>query len=157
MKKLSAIVLILTSLLGLHGCGRAQESPLLIISNGKNVTPYLHFAYSAEWDGNDFIYADGADLTSVIEELEADGLIPRVEYSQAFDVVLGEGVTIDHILLFDEAFNQLDMIWDIADLSKLDTGNYYVGIVATKEGNYIEEVNEQEYVGWACVVRLLVN
>jgi len=134
-----------------------QAPPLTIASNGESITPYLHFAFSGEWNGTGFISADGSDLISVLEDLETDGLIPCLEYSQDFDVILGDGVTTQHILLFDEAFNQLDTIWDIADLSKLDAGNYYVGMIATKEGKYIEEVNMHEYVGWACVVRLLID
>lgn len=134
-----------------------QELPLTIVSNEKTIIPYFHFAFSGEWNGTGFISADGSDLISVLEDLETDGLIPCLEYSQDFDVILGDGVTTQHILLFDEAFNQLDTIWDIADLSKLDAGNYYVGMIATKEGKYIEEVNMHEYVGWACVVQLTIK
>lgn len=160
MKKLRVFVLALTLVLALLGCGSTtdiQEPPLTITSNSESVTPYLHFAYSRDWDENGFTYSDGAELITVLAELEADGCIPRLEYSHDFDVVLGEDVTISHILLYDETFHPLDMIWDIADLSKLDAGNYYIGIVATKDGKYIEEANETEYVGWACVVRLQVN
>ena len=134
-----------------------QQLPLTIVSNGDNVAPYLYFAYSGEWVGNGFICADGVELLSVLEELEGAGRIPHVEYSRNFNVVLGDGVTTKEILLFDEAFNRLDTIWDFGDLSKLDAGNYYVGIVANKEGDYIEEVNRNEYTGWICVVRLFVN
>lgn len=160
MKKLLVFVLALTLVLALLGCGSTTdmpEPPLTIISNGERVTPYLHFAYSRVWEENGFTYADGVDLAAVLSELEADGCIPRLTYSHDFDVVLGENVTISHILLYDEDFHSLDMLWDIADLSNLDAGNYYIGIVATKDGKYIEEANETEYVGWACVVRLHIN
>lgn len=174
MKQLVAFVFALIFVLGCIGCSNsgannlteptdetvcidAYAPPLTISSNGEIITPYFHFAFSGEWNGTDFLCTDGSDLISDLEDLEADGVIPRSNYSQDFDVILREGVTTQHILLFDEAFNPLDTIWDIADLSKLDAGIYYVGIIATKEGKYIEEANENEYVGWACVVRLLVD
>ena len=77
-----------------------------------------------------------------------------MNYSQDFNVILGESVTTRDILLFDEAFNQLDTLSDISDLSKLEAGIYYVGIVTVKEGQYIEEVDQHEYTGWVCVFQL---
>ena len=134
-----------------------QELPLTIVSNEKTIIPYFHLANSKTWDGEYFVVGDGVDLSAVLEELEADERIPRVEYSQDFDVVLGDGVRITHILLFDETFNQLDMIWNLADLSQLDAGNYYIGIVIGQEGDYIAEANEKESVSWACVVQLTIK
>ena len=134
-----------------------QELPLTIVSNEKTIIPYFHLVNSKTWDGEYFVIGDGVDLSAVLDELEADERIPRVEYSQDFDVVLGDGVRITHILLFDETFNQLDMIWNLADLSQLGAGNYYIGIVIGQEGDYIAEVNEKESVGWACVVQLTIK
>ncbi len=133
-----------------------QEQPLTIVSNGEKITPFLHFAYSGSWNGTGFLCADGEDVGAVLPQLETDGQIPRAEYSGDFDVVLGDNATISHILLFDENFNPLDTAWNIADLSNLATGNYYVGIVVNEEGDYIEKANEKEYTGWVGVVRLSV-
>ena len=134
-----------------------QEQTLTIVSNGEKIKPYLHFAYSGSWNGTGFLCADGEDVGAVLPQLETDGQIPRAEYSGDFDVVLGDNATISHILLFDENFNPLDTAWNIADLSNLPAGNYYVGIVVNEEGDYIEKANEKEYTGWVGVVRLSVE
>ena len=132
----------------------AEESPLTLIANGESIFPYQHFAYSGGWDGIGFVCADGLPLVDELEGLVAEALIPCVNYSQDFNVILGESVTTRDILLFDEAFNQLDTLSDISDLSKLEAGIYYVGIVTVKEGQYIEEVDQHEYTGWTCVFQL---
>lgn len=134
-----------------------QELPLTIVSNEKTITPYFHLVNSKEWDGEFFVIGDGVDLSSVLEELETEGRIPRVEYSHDFGVVLGDGVTVTHILLYNDAFEQLNTVWDISDLSKLNAGHYYVGIVVRQDGDYIAEANEKESVGFACVVRLTIK
>ena len=134
-----------------------QEPPLTIASKGEAISPYLHRAYSGFWDGKGFLCADGIPVGAVLPQLESEGCIPHGEYSRDFHVLLGDNVQITHILLFDEKFDPLDTVWDIEELSKLETGNYYVGIVVSKEGEYIQEVDRNEYTGWVCVVRLFVN
>ena len=134
-----------------------QEPPLTIVSRGEVISPYLHHAYSEFWDGKGFLCADGIPVGEVLPQLESEGGIPRGEYSRDFRVLLGDNARITHILLFDEKFDPLDTIWDIGELSKLKDGNYYVGIVVNKEGEYIQEVGRNECAGWVCVVRLLVN
>ena len=134
-----------------------EESPLVIVSNGENISPYLHLVNSKIWDGQYFITADGAELSPRLEELETNGYIPHVEYSHDFGVVLADGVTVTHILLYNDAFEQLDTVWGISDLSKLNAGHYYIGIVVRQDGDYIAEANEYEGVGLAGVVRLIIK
>lgn len=133
------------------------EHPITLISKGETIFPYQHFAYSGGWDGNGFICADGSSLMDEMEGLAAENRIPAVDYSQDFAVVAGDGVTTKEILLFDESFNELDTLWEITDLSRLEDGIYYVGIVATKEGKYIAEADRHEYTGWAFVFVLNKN
>jgi len=134
-----------------------REPPLTIVSNGENILPYLHHANSGFWDGKGFLCADGIPVGAVLPKLESEGHIPYGEYSRDFRVLLEDNARITHILLFDEKFEQLDTIWDVGELSKLETGNYYVGIAVNVEGDYIKEVDRNEYTGWVCVVRLYIN
>ena len=134
-----------------------RTSPITIVSNGEKITPYFHFAYSGNWDGTHFLCGDGIYVGSILPQLASDGLIPCGEYSGDFHVVLGENARISDVLVFDENFNSLDDLWDISHLSMLKEGNYYVGIVVYIEGDYIEEVNRNEYTGRVCVFQLSVK
>ena len=134
-----------------------KQLPLVILSNGEQVEPYLHFVYSCVWTGEELLCGDAAPLEWVIEELGAEGVIPQVEYTQDFDVILGENVKITEILLFDGAFNQLESMQSIGDLYGLDAGVYYVGISVHQDGRFIEEVNRNVYCGYDCAVQLRVN
>ena len=135
----------------------APEQPITIIANDENVFPYSHFLYSGSWDGNGFLCADGVDLLSKLPQLISNGVIPQIHYSDDFKVLLEDSVTLRHILLYDENFNQLDTILNVSDLSSLDAGEYYVGFVVNWQGAYIEAAQQNEYIGWACTLKLVIN
>ncbi len=135
----------------------APEQPITIITNNENVFPYSHFLYSGSWDGNGFLCADGVDLLSKLPQLKADGVIPQIHYSDNFKVSFEDGVTLQRILLYDENFNQLDALLNVSDLSTLDVGEYFVGFVVNWQGVYIEEAQQNEYIGWACTINLIVD
>lgn len=135
----------------------APEYPITITANDESIIPYRHFLYSGSWDGNGFLCADGVDLLSKLPQLKTDGVIPQIHYSDDFKVLLEDSVTLQRILLYDGNFNQLDSLMNVSDLSMLDAGEYYVGFVVNWQGAYIEAAQQNEYIGWACTLKLIVD
>ena len=164
MRKYIALVLALVCVLGLCACNSntspkimAPEYPITITANDESIIPYRHFLYSGSWDGNGFLCADGVDLLSKLPQLKTDGVIPQIHYSDDFKVLLEDSVTLQRILLYDGNFNQLDSLMNVSDLSMLDAGEYYVGFVVNWQGAYIEAAQQNEYIGWACTLKLIVD
>ena len=57
---------------------------------------------------------------------------------------------MSHILVYDKDFNQMETMYDFANIMKLKEGTYYIGVVVNEQGKFIDEANEYENNGWAC-------
>lgn len=134
-----------------------EESPVAIVSGDIKLPTYKHFAFSAEWTEGGFLFADGTPINEELQELEKAGMISSVIYNEDFSCELAQGWELSHILLYDKDLNQLRTLYDSADLAKLENGIYYVGMVVSKEGEYIEEADDHEYSGFVCAFKLCVG
>ena len=131
---------------------------MTITSNGESVYPYLHLAYDREWDETGFLYSDGADPTTALQDISMEGItLPQLKYAEDFNVFLENNVEMKYGFLYDETMQQLDNDWDAAKVSELDKGVYYIGLLVNEEGKFIEVVQEYEYTGWVCFFQLDVN
>lgn len=173
MKKHLILLLCLT--LALFGCADASSSKpvpaptvaepggdtrhalITVHCGGKSIEPYMHFYYSEAWMDVGFLAADGTPIQWELSTLTEEGALPALDYAEDFSVTYAEDVSFSHILLFDEESTQLDSLYAVSDLSKLDPGLYYVGIAIDVRGRYIAEANTYEGYGWVCAFRLRVE
>ena len=134
-----------------------ENYPIKITSGESSIYPYPHFKYSEDWTGEGFLCADGVPVGMTLSEFLAEDLLPAVPYSDDFAVTYAENVTFRSINLYNTAFELLGNLFDFADLSTLEAGEYYLGIVVNEQGAYIEEAKQYECTGWECLFRLIVK
>lgn len=136
----------------------SETENLVLVSSGKiTIHPFLHFAYSADWMGDGFICADGAPVDGELKDWSEASSLPEIVWSEDFAVTYADGVEFTHIIVFNEAREQQNMLYDISELATLSSGKYYIGIVVYQEGQYIEQAKESEYTGWACLFKLIIE
>ncbi len=171
MKKRFILVFTLVFVLALTGCNKGRtitgdttptdekpEEHLLTVTAGDNsIHPYQHFLYSGHWDGEHFVCADGVSLTTELQRLDEEGLIPQLNYAEDFKVVPESDAELGYVMLYDSKYKELERLQNVSDLSELSKGEYYVGIVVNKEGKYIEEAKRNEYKGYTLVFKLCVG
>ena len=135
------------------------EHPVIVSTNGESIEPYMHFAYSGEWEGSDFLFADGTDLAFKLPELVKEGSIPTITQSAGseIDITLAPDRTFQCFYMFDKNFVRTELLYEPDALSNLEAGEYYVGIMFDKKGEYIEQVDKQEYWVWIGVFHLNVE
>lgn len=171
MKKRFILVFTLVFILVLTGCNKGrtitgdttptdekpEEHLLTVTAGGNSIRPYQHFLYSGQWDGEHFMCADGVSLTMELSRLVKENLLPQIKYDEELKVVPESDVELGYIALYDSKYKELDRLQNVSELSELDKGEYYVGIVVNKEGEYIEEAKKNEYIGYVCVFKLSVG
>jgi hypothetical protein len=136
----------------------SSNDALVTVSSGeRTVNPYLHFAYSADWTGDGFLCADGAPVDGELKEWSEASFLPEIVWSEDFTVTYADGVKFTHIIVFNEAREQQNHLYDLSDLAALSSGKYYIGVVVCQEGQYIEQAKESEYTGWACLFKLIIE
>lgn len=135
------------------------DHPVIVSSNSESIEPYMHFAYSGEWEGSDFLFADGTDLALELPRLEKEGAIPAITQSAGSElgITLAPDRTFQCFYMFDKNFVRMELLYEPDALSNLEPGEYYVGIMFDKKGEYIEQVDKQEYWVWIGVFHLNVE
>lgn len=128
----------------------------LVSSGGSAVQPYLHMAYSEEWTDGGFLCADGMEIDGRLAEWNAASLLPELVYADDFAVSCADRVTFRYLLVYDEAGQPQENLYEIAALSSLAPGSYCIGIVADQEGDYIAQAERCEHTGWVCLFKLRV-
>lgn len=171
MKKNFALIFTLVFVLAFTGCNKGrtitgdtthsnektEEYLLTVTAGGESILPYQHFLYSGQWDGEYFVCADGVNLTTELQRLDEEDLIPQLNYSEDFEAISENGAELGYVMLYDSKYKELEELQNISKLSELDKGEYYVGIAVNKEGKYIEEAKKNEYIGYICVFKLSVG
>ena len=170
MKKSFVLVFTLVFVLALTGCNKGrtltgattmdekpEEHLLTVTAGGESIRPYQHFLNSGHWDGEHFVCADGVSLTAELQRLDEAELIPQLNYTEDFEAISENGEELGYVVLYDSKYKELERLQNVSELSELDSGDYYVGIVVNKEGEYIEEAKKNEYIGYTCVFKLSVG
>jgi len=171
MKKKFVLIFMLVFVLAFTGCNKGrtitgdttptnekmEEYILAVTAGGNSIRPYQHFLYSGQWDGEHFVCADGERLTTELKKLDEEDLIPQLNYAEDFEVISENGEELGNIVLYDSKYKELERLQNISELSELDKGEYYVGIVVNKKGKYIEEVKKNEYIGYIEVFKLSIG
>lgn len=129
--------------------------PFEISIDGKTIEPYFHLAFSGVWDGENFVYADGTNWASELAAHVKPGSFPitTITADSKLDITLAPNTLLQYFLVLDTHFNPLETVYDI-DLSNLQAGEYWVGLLVNQQGEYIEQANEFEYTGWIGAFRL---
>ena len=136
------------------------EPLVTVTANGVSIEPYLHAVAGAEWLDNGFLFWDSDSIESQLPELMTDGLIPQLQYVKDIQITIGTKMNGPRfVLLYDDQGHLLCELGSLQEISgsDVDSGEYYVDFAITKEGNYIEEVNESEYTVYQCVFRLVIE
>ncbi len=135
------------------------EPPIIVSTNGKSIEPYMFFAFSGAWDGSCFIFADGPDLAFELPRLVKEGSIPAITQSAGseLEITLAPDRTFQCFYMYDKNFERMELLYEPDALSNLESGEYYVGIMIDKKGEYIEQVDKQEYWVWIGVFHLNVE
>ncbi len=128
---------------------------ITVTSNGETIAPYENFAFARSWAENGWLYADGIALLYQLPEL-ADEL-PVVTYSDNFAVQYKSGVSFLRMSVCSEAFEQIEHNARLEYIKELPAGTYYIGIVVTFDGKYIESEGEAEYIAYECAFRLIME
>ena len=121
------------------------------------IHPFWHFAYSEHWAEDGFLCADGTPAGGELKEWSEESSLPEIEWSEDFTVTYADGVDFQYIMVFNEAREQQDHLFAGSDLSELDSGRYYIGIVVSQQGQYIEQAKQAECTGWVCLFKLVVE
>ena len=122
---------------------------------------YLYEKNRRIWTGEDWLYADGLPLASLLEEPYISR-IPTESYSPGLGTSAGYG-RISSLTVYDE--NMEPVYTDIYEdrrgtkaLRWLESGTYYcVFGVRGKPGEYIPEAGGSEYINYDAVFRLKVG
>ena len=134
-----------------------DEHLISVTSEGSMIHPFLHFAYSEHWAEDGFLCADGTPAGGELKEWSEESSLPEIEWSEDFTVTYADGVDFQYIMVFNEAREQQDHLFAVSDLSELDSGRYYIGIVVSQKGQYIEQAKQAECTGWVCLLKLVVE
>ena len=134
-----------------------DEHLISVASEGSMIHPFWHFAYSEHWAEDGFLCADGTPAGGELKEWSEESSLPEIEWSEDFTVTYADGVDFQYIIVFNEAREQQDHLFAVSDLSELDSGRYYIGIVVSQKRQYIEQAKQAECTGWACLFKLVVE
>lgn len=134
--------------------GSGEDVPFYVISDGKRVAPHVEFAYSREWTGDGWLYADGVDWSIDFSQIYMELPVPVVSLTDDFAVEYGKGVNFYNISVYDAEFEQLCNNMDFSCLNELSDGDYYIGISVNIDGKYIESEGESEYTGLVGIYKL---
>ena len=129
-----------------------SEVPFNVISNGESVAPHTEFAYSREWTGDGWLFADGAFFGDMLAEIAAE--FPIITFADDFSVQYEDNVSFDRLFVYDADFTQLCSNEELSYLQDLPDGEYYIGILVTIEGEYIASEGESEYTGMAGIYKI---
>lgn len=136
---------------------KEDEHLISVTSGGSMIHPFWHFAYSEHWAEDGFLCADGTPAGGELKEWSEESSLPEIEWSEDFTVTYADGVDFQYIMVFNEAREQQDHLFAVSDLSELDSGRYYIGIVVSQKGQYIEQAKQAECTGWVCLFKLVVE
>lgn len=131
-----------------------SEDYLKITCGGETYYPYLQWVYSGDYDGENFICADGG---SNPKGLKQDGKLPVIVYRDNLKIHLNDGIEMSSIILYGEDFKWLDQKWDAESLGELPPGTYYAGIVISQEHEYVPQEDRYTYSGFECLFELIVE
>ncbi len=134
----------------------AYAEPLItVISNGEAIAPYENFLWASEWTDNGWLAADGIPaFFQDISELEPK--LPSAVYGSDFAVELSPSTSFS-ISIWDDTKQRIYHNVDISYIDALPRGTYYINIVVTKRGKYIESEKRYEYCGSECIFKLIKN
>lgn len=139
--------------------GFEDAAPLLTVtSGGTNAIPYekILWLYTYAEDNGAWLSGDAMsvlyDLGAVLDRL------PTVTLRDDFKITCAENVTPHGVTVV--ARESLEVLYRNADktvLTALPEGTYYVVVIASKRGDYIEAGGDYESEGFECVFRLIVD
>ncbi len=182
MKKLIVLLLALVFLLGLVGCGDAenrenetlqptanennlsheQSEPVIaedcliwIQSNDTLSKPYENYLRARTWIEHSWLYADDISIYYKLSAIHNE--IPQITYSDDFEIHYKDGVEFLSVSVYDSNFDRIHHNMQQEVIHTLEQGTYYLVIVVQVQGKYIEAAGEYEYSGYECAYKLVIN
>lgn len=139
--------------------GFEDAAPLLTVaSGGTTAVPYENFLWSYVYSEDNSGWLCG-DAMSVLYDLGAvPDRLPTVTLRDDFKITCAGNVTSHGVTVV--AAESLEVLYRNADktvLTALPEGTYYVVVIASKRGDYIEAGGDYESEGFECVFRLNVD
>lgn len=135
----------------------AYAEPLItVISNGEAIAPYENFLGASEWTDDGWLAADGIPAFFYdISELEPK--LPAAVYGSDFAVELNTNASSYRLSIWDDTKQRIYHNVDISYIDALPRGTYYINIVVTKHGKYIESEKRYENCSIECIFKLIKN
>ncbi len=182
MKKLIALLLALVFILGLVGCGDAEnrenetlqpaanennlshdqtksvvveDSLILVQSNDELSKPYENFLWANTWFEHGWLNADDISIYYKLSAIHNE--IPQITYSDDFEIHYKDGVEFLSVSVYDSNFDRIHHNMQQEVIHTLEQGTYYLVIVVKVQGKYIETEEKYEYSGYECAYKLVIN
>lgn len=129
-----------------------DESPIVTLEcGGEKVVPYFHVNYGTDYSEGGIIY-DGTDIEyGIRDNLDK---IPEVIYSPEISISLNKNTRFREIVVYTEDFVRYEEYSSLEELSDLDSGIYYVGVLVSTYYEYYEEYDDYSYTGFTALFRM---
>ena len=135
--------------------GAPGGAPVTVVSDGVTITPYMVYAFSAEWTENGMLCGDGPFIGDVLPELYEEGKLETLNYAEDFRVLYASYADAGEIYVFDENYERLPELSSSEEIEDLPGGTYFIGFFASWYGEFIEEAGEREMSAYVCTFRLI--
>ena len=182
MKKFIASLLVAVSILGLVGCGdterkknetsqpathennfSSEQSELVVaedclvwVKSADTISkPYEKFLWENIWTGNGWLNADEISIFHELPDISKE--FQQITYSDDFEIHYAEGVEFSSLSIYNSDFERIHHNVQPEVLQTLGQGTYYLVIVVSVQGKYIEAEEKYEYSGDECAYKLVLN
>ena len=82
--------------------------------------------------------------------------VTTITAASKLDITLAPNSSLQYVIVLDTQLNPLETVYEM-DLSNLQAGEYWVGLLVNQLGAYIEQANQFECTGWVGAFRLNVE
>lgn len=167
MRRLLALVLCMVLLtLCLSSCekdppiGAPYAREIKVTDGTVSVVPYEHFAFGQRRvQSGGWATVDGLFLDSILKDgSEALKNIPTLTKTENVSVELGENGELRHFDVYDLEYNLIEPSRKtIEDVNALSTGEWYIAVCVTWQGNYVPSAEKHETETYVHIFKLIVE
>ena len=119
--------------------GAPGGAPVTVVSDGVTITPYMVYAFSAEWTENGMLCGDGPFIGDVLPELYEEGKLETLNYAEDFRVLYASYADAGEIYVFDENYERLPELSSSEEIEDLPGGTYFIGFLHHGTGNLLKK------------------
>lgn len=132
---------------------------LKVLQTNLLIQPYENFLYAQTYTKDGWLYADGMRSTFLLPKIFEE--LPTIVYDKTLSLQVNGNAQLSRIDVFDSDMTRTNCqiteeeFFDICE--ELDSGTYYIAVVVTYKGKYIESEEKHESFGDEYIFRMDVE